>query len=139
MTPTCILVFEIPELVGLLVSFLSPKNISNLMQTSRQMHAAMEPWFYRNLITVHHTLRVGLWQSPDSLTALAKNFHHTERWKTDLYYFVHFIHATTPALAPAAETKPALEELDQEQEPLPLQGKEQERMILQPFPHIPCY
>lgn len=126
MTPTCTLVFEIPELAGLVISFLSPKNISNLMQTSRQMHAAMEPWFYHNLITVHHIWGVGLWQSPDSLTALARNFHHTKRWETDLYYFVQFFHATTPAIAPAAAATPALEELEQEQEPLPLQEKEQE-------------
>ncbi|KAG9064889.1 hypothetical protein KI688_003151 [Linnemannia hyalina] len=126
MTPTCTLVFEIPELAGLVVSFLSPWNISNLMQTSRQMHATMEPWFYHNLITIHRTGKVGLLQSPDSLTALARNFHHTKRWETDLYYLVQFFHAITPALKPAAATTLALGELEKEQELLPLQEKERE-------------
>ncbi|OAQ22404.1 hypothetical protein K457DRAFT_131308 [Linnemannia elongata AG-77] len=126
MAPTCTLVFEIPELAGHVVPFLSPRSISNLMQTSRQMHATMEPWFYRNLITVHDFWKVGLWQSPESLTALARSFHHTKRWETDLYYLVHFFHATTPALVSAATTKPALEELKQGQEPQPLQEKERE-------------
>ncbi|KAF9136612.1 hypothetical protein BGX30_011036 [Mortierella sp. GBA39] len=127
MTPTCTLVFEIPELAGLVVSFLSPRSISSLMQTSRQMHATMEPWLYHDLITVHRTWKVGLLQSPDSLTALARNFRHTKRWETDLYYFVQFFHATTPALAPAAATTLALGELEQEQFLLPLQEKERER------------
>ncbi|KAK3837989.1 MAG: hypothetical protein JOS17DRAFT_732378 [Linnemannia elongata] len=139
MTPTCSLVFEIPELAGLITSLLSPRSISNLMQTSRRMHATMEPWFYHNLTTVHVTQRVGLWRSPDGLTALARNFRHTKSWKTDLYYFVHFFHATAPALAPATTTKPALEELDQEQKPLPLQGKEQEGNGPSPFSIHPSH
>lgn len=135
MTPTCALVFETPELARLITSFLSPGSISTLMQTNRRMHATMEPWFYHNLTTVHDTGRVALWQSPDGLTALARNLRHTKRWKTDLYYFVRFFHATTPtpALAPATTTKPALEELDQEQKPLPLQTKEQKWNDPSPF------
>ncbi|KAF9540720.1 hypothetical protein EC957_003868 [Mortierella hygrophila] len=137
MTPRCTQVFEIPELTGLVVSFLSPWNISNLMQTSRQMHATMEPWLYRNLITIHRAWRVGLLQSPDSLTALARNFHHTKRWETDLYYFVQFFHATTPALAPAAANTLALGEPEQEQELLAPQQREREGNDLLTSPTYP--
>ncbi|KAF8924876.1 hypothetical protein BGZ47_003630 [Haplosporangium gracile] len=123
MTPTSIRHFEIPELTELIVSHLTSRDITDLMQTSRQLHAVMEPWFYHNLVTVHRAWKIGLWQSPDGLKALARNFHHARSWETDLYYLVNIFHATTPTSASVAPTLPSMK---QEQEPLQLQEKEQE-------------
>jgi hypothetical protein len=98
--PSSTYVFEIPELASLITSFLLQKDILHLMQTSRLMHATMEPWFYRNLKTVYKVGRHNLYQSPDALNALTRNIHHTRSWTSDLFHLVFFFYASavTPIL-----------------------------------------
>ncbi|KAG0293615.1 hypothetical protein BGZ96_002569 [Linnemannia gamsii] len=93
-------VFELSELASLITSFLLQNDISHLMQTSRRMHATMEPWFYYNLTTVYKVVRLNLSQSPEALNALTRNIHHTRSWTTDLFNLMFFIYAgaVTPVL-----------------------------------------
>ncbi|KAF9542528.1 hypothetical protein EC957_001897 [Mortierella hygrophila] len=88
--------FGIPELASIVGSYLKKKDISLLMMTSRQMHEAMAPIFYKSLITIYDNSRgTNLQESPDGLKALARNIHYVKSWSSSLLFFVYYYHATT--------------------------------------------
>ncbi|KAG9064864.1 hypothetical protein KI688_003125 [Linnemannia hyalina] len=88
--------FGIPELASIVGSHLKKKDISPLMMTSRRMHEAMAPIFYKNLITTYDSSRgTNLQESPDGLNALARNIHYVKSWSSSLLFFVYYYHATT--------------------------------------------
>ncbi|KAG0317203.1 hypothetical protein BGZ97_005741 [Linnemannia gamsii] len=49
-------VFGLPELASVIASYLNKKALTQVMLTSRQMHAAVEPWFYHDLRTYYQYL-----------------------------------------------------------------------------------
>lgn len=83
------------------------------MQTSQQMHATIEPWFYYNLTTVYKIGRLNVSQSPDALNALARNIHHTRSWTTDLYNLAFFFYAGAVTPVPEVHEMEEEEALDQ--------------------------
>jgi hypothetical protein len=93
-------VFGLPELASVIASYLNKKALTQVMLTSRQMHAAVEPWFYHDLRTYYQylmtkDLAVSLCVSPEGLMALSRNIHCVRIWESDLFSLVFISHATT--------------------------------------------
>ncbi|KAF9149023.1 hypothetical protein BG015_009211 [Linnemannia schmuckeri] len=89
--------FNIPELVSIVASYLDKKDITTLMQTNRHMQQLITSVFYRDLSTHYGDLRAGgvnLWESPEGLRALARNIRHARTWRSGLFFFVYYLRAT---------------------------------------------
>ncbi|KAF9541938.1 hypothetical protein EC957_002568 [Mortierella hygrophila] len=71
--------FNLPELINLLASLLSKRDLSRLMQTSRQLHATCRPTFFReiDLVQEHKTLC----DNKDGFYALVRNAESVQSLK----------------------------------------------------------
>lgn len=63
--------FKLPELITLLASFLSKRDLSRLMRTSRQLHATCRPTFFREIDLVQE--HKALCDNKDGFYALVRN------------------------------------------------------------------
>lgn len=68
-------VFDIPEIIGLLILYLNQKDVSSFARTSRKMHRFWTPSLYRTL-KVECTRPFKLFSSTPALHALAHNIQH---------------------------------------------------------------
>ncbi|KAF9149795.1 hypothetical protein BG015_008374 [Linnemannia schmuckeri] len=75
MSTSCKKFFDIPELLNLLTTYLTLKDVLNLVLTSRRMHRLVTPTLYQDL-EVPHGREFRMFTSFPALHALARNVQH---------------------------------------------------------------
>ncbi|KAF9143975.1 hypothetical protein BGX30_014170 [Mortierella sp. GBA39] len=71
--------FKLPELINLLASLLSKRDLSRLMRTSRQLHATCRPTFFREIDLVQE--HKALCDNEDGFYALVRNAESVQSLK----------------------------------------------------------
>ncbi|KAG0075301.1 hypothetical protein BGZ90_010049 [Linnemannia elongata] len=85
MKPATQRLFAIPELVATLTTYLNRKEISRLMQTSRQLQELCTPAHYRRIPATYQPGKNNILRNVEPILALSKNVHHS--LNIDLYEY----------------------------------------------------
>ncbi|KAG0060670.1 hypothetical protein BGZ89_012058 [Linnemannia elongata] len=110
MKPAAQRLFAIPELVATLTTYLNRKEISRLMQTSRQLQELCTPAHYRRIPATYQPGKNNILRNVEPILALSKNVHHVRELDlrlVDLIYYVNCILVYQDRIAETAEQPPS--------------------------------